>query len=97
MTDKDRNSSVEERNSDDEEHNSDEDEPQSDDIEQPSEREEWLAMYFSRRFSGPLPSPDAFREYEDVLPGAADRILGMAEFQLRQRTSSQKMGLWIML
>lgn len=103
MTDKDYNASDDERNSGDEEDNSDEEKhdskeekQQSDDIEQPSEREEWLAMYFSRRFSGPLPSPDAFREYEDVLPGAADRILGMAEFQLHQRASSQKMGLWIM-
>lgn len=28
---------------------------------------------------GPLPLPELFRGYEDVLPGAADRILTMAE------------------
>lgn len=31
------------------------------------------------RFSGPLPPAREFRGYEDVLPGAAARILGMAE------------------
>ena len=89
MTDKDQNSSHEEHDSDDEEHD-------SDDEDSLSLREASLAMYISRKFSGPLPSPDAFREYEDVLPGAADRILGMAEFQLQNRASSQKWGLWIM-
>ena len=102
MTDKNRNSSDEEqdfddelRGSDGEEHDSDEEERDSDDEASLSVREESLAMYF-KKFSGPLPSPDDFREYEDVLPGAADRILGMAEFQLHHRASSQKMGLWIM-
>lgn len=96
MTDKDRDLSDEEQDSDDEERNSNDEEPDSGDKEVHSEREEWLAMYFSKKFSGPLPSPEAFREYENVLPGAADRILGMAEFQLHQRASSQKMGLWVM-
>lgn len=31
------------------------------------------------RFSGPLPHPRHLREYEDILPGAAERILAMAE------------------
>jgi hypothetical protein len=30
---------------------------------------------------GPIPSPEAFEAYERVLPGAADRILRMAETQ----------------
>ena len=89
MTDRDRNASDGEHGSDDEEHDSDDEDSQS-------IREASLEMYVSRMVSGPLPSPDAFREYEDVLPGAADRILGMAEFQLHQRASSQKMGLWVM-
>ncbi len=29
--------------------------------------------------SGPLPPPETFRGYEDVSPGAADRIISMAE------------------
>jgi len=36
-------------------------------------------------FSGPLPPPPMFREYEDVLPGAGDRILSMAERQAAHR------------
>lgn len=30
-------------------------------------------------FPGPLPAPNDFRKYNEVLPGAADRILSMAE------------------
>ena len=36
-------------------------------------------------FSGPLPPPAMFGEYDDVLPGAADRILAMAERQAAHR------------
>lgn len=32
-------------------------------------------------FSGPIPHPDMFKKYEDVLSGSADRILKMAEEQ----------------
>lgn len=35
--------------------------------------------------SGPLPSAAQLREYEDVLPGAADRIIRMAENQVAHR------------
>ena len=34
---------------------------------------------FSSSFSGPLPPPAAYGHYEQILPGAADRILAMAE------------------
>lgn len=33
-------------------------------------------------FSGPLPHPKHLREYDDILPGAADRIISMTERQL---------------
>lgn len=33
----------------------------------------------SEQFSGPMPHPRHLREYEDILPGAAERILSMAE------------------
>ena len=102
MTDKHRNSSDDEQDaggelpeSEDDKRNGDEKERDSGGEAAATFREESLAMSISK-FSGPLPSPDHFREYEDVLPGAADRILGMAEFQLHQRASSQKMGLWVM-
>ncbi len=39
-------------------------------------------------YSGPIPPPDLFRQYDEVLPGAAERILAMAE---RQSEHRQKM------
>jgi uncharacterized membrane protein len=44
-------------------------------------------------FSGPLPPSPMFREYEDALPGAADRILGMAERQAEHRQEWEKSAL----
>ena len=40
--------------------------------------------------SGPLPAPDTFRQYEEVLPGAADRVLAMAERQSEHRQSLER-------
>lgn len=39
------------------------------------------AMLMARRseFSGPIPPPESLEHYERILPGAAHRILGMAE------------------
>lgn len=39
--------------------------------------------------SGPLPDPHHFAAYDDVHPGAADRILTMAESALKMRSSEQ--------
>lgn len=36
----------------------------------------------SEQFSGPMPHPRHLREYDEVLPGAAERILTMAEKNL---------------
>uniref|UniRef100_Q3ASH4 DUF2335 domain-containing protein n=1 Tax=Chlorobium chlorochromatii (strain CaD3) TaxID=340177 RepID=Q3ASH4_CHLCH len=36
-------------------------------------------------FSGPLPHPDLLREYENILPGCAERILVMAELEQTKR------------
>jgi uncharacterized membrane protein len=36
-------------------------------------------LVFSREHKGPLPAPEDFRDYEDILLGSADRILKMAE------------------
>lgn len=43
-----------------------------------------------RSFNGPLPAPEDFQQYEQVLPGAADRILKMAEKQVAHRTDLEK-------
>lgn len=39
-------------------------------------------LVVSEQFSGPLPHPKHLREYEAALPGAAERILAMAERNL---------------
>lgn len=36
-------------------------------------------------FLGPLPPPDVIRQYDEICPGAADRIIGMAERQAQHR------------
>ena len=41
-------------------------------------------------FSGPLPPPEALSRYEKVLPGAADRIVAMAEKQSAHRIEIEK-------
>lgn len=43
-----------------------------------------------RSFSGPLPPPEALAQYNDVIPGAAERILAMAE---KQQLHRQKLEL----
>ena len=40
-----------------------------------------------RHHSGPLPPAEEFEKYENVCPGAADRILSMAEKSLEHRLS----------
>lgn len=42
------------------------------------------------QFSGPIPPPNIINEYEKILPGAADRILAMAEKQSSHRQSMEK-------
>jgi uncharacterized membrane protein len=44
-----------------------------------------VAHVSQTRFSGPLPHPDILARYEQILAGAADRIISMAEAQSRHR------------
>jgi uncharacterized membrane protein len=44
-----------------------------------------LSLVHQETFSGPLPHPGHLAEYDHVLPGAADRILGMAEKEQAHR------------
>lgn len=44
-------------------------------------------------WSGPLPPPESFGRYEEILPGAADRILTMAEDQSRHRRQMETASL----
>lgn len=60
----------------------------------------------SEQFSGPMPHPKHLREYNDILPGAAERILSMAERNLLHNVSmdekvigaeiaDRKLGMWL--
>lgn len=42
------------------------------------------------RFSGPLPHPEDLAKYEQILPGAADRLIRMAEQQAAHRQNLEK-------
>ena len=57
-------------------------------------------------FGGPIPPPDILAGYNEVVPGAADRIITMAETQSRHRQEieksiinsdirNSKLGLWL--
>lgn len=43
-----------------------------------------------RSYSGPLPAPEDFAAYEEVLPGSTDRIISMAEKSLESRINNEK-------
>lgn len=49
------------------------------------EVKEALMVIRSEMYSGPIPSPEALARYEEIQPGAADRILKMAEKQQEHR------------
>jgi len=49
-----------------------------------------IRFMVQRSHTGPLPLPESFGKYEAVLPGAADRILRMAENQQNHRIDIEK-------
>ena len=53
-------------------------------------RMEKLQMTESLMFSGPLPHPSHFAEYEKILSGSADRILKMVEEQSAHRRKMEE-------
>lgn len=44
----------------------------------------------TQTFSGPLPPPKLLEEYNMILPGAAERILSMAEAEAKHRHEMEK-------
>lgn len=44
----------------------------------------------SQTYSGPLPSPEDIKKYEEILPGSAERFLKMVEKQADHRMSLEK-------
>lgn len=63
-----------------------------DKIEQlsPEKQSQILQTVQTTLYSGPIPPPDAFADYDKVLPGAADRIMTMAENQSRHRQKMEQ-------
>jgi uncharacterized membrane protein len=61
--------------------------PQQADIVSPDHRQ---AHITTRSWRGPLPTPDDFRGYDEILPGAAERILALAERQAAHRHNMEK-------
>lgn len=43
------------------------------------------SMIRKEHFSGPLPPPKIIKDYDEILPGAAERIFALAESETRQR------------
>ena len=48
------------------------------------------AIVMSESWSGPFPPPSVIEKYEDMVPGAADRILKMTENQTAHRIEIEK-------
>lgn len=44
---------------------------------------------YTEAFSGPIPPPNLLERYEAITPGAADRILTMAENQSKHRIAAE--------
>ena len=44
----------------------------------------------SQSYSGPLPSPEDFKAYEQAMKGATDRIMSMTEQQMAHRIDMEK-------
>lgn len=51
------------------------------------------AIAVSEQFSGPMPHPKHLREYDEILPGSAERILSMAEKNLDHNIAMNSMAL----
>jgi uncharacterized membrane protein len=56
----------------------------------PSQNTELRIQAALRSFSGPLPPPEALERYNQILPGAAERIVVMAESQHSHRLELEK-------
>jgi uncharacterized membrane protein len=49
-----------------------------------------VPVQYTRSLSGPLPSPDVLAAYEQVTPGAGDRIIKMAEDESAHRREMER-------
>lgn len=47
------------------------------------------SVQLSETYSGPLPPPEALAKYDQIVPGAAERILQMAEKEMQHRHKNE--------
>lgn len=58
--------------------------------EQPAAQTESRQLQVTREYQGPIPSPDALMQYEQITPGLADRIMSMAERESAHRHNQEQ-------
>ncbi len=58
--------------------------------EKQQEAERVVGMILHKSHSGPLPPPEDLAHYDAICPGAADRIITMAESNMEHRQSMEK-------
>ncbi|MBZ5526969.1 MAG: DUF2335 domain-containing protein [Acidobacteriia bacterium] len=54
------------------------------------QQKQTMMMKVGHSFSGPLPPPEILEKYNQVMPGLAERIIGMAEQQSRHRQGLER-------
>ena len=42
------------------------------------------------QYSGPIPPPDALKKYDTIVPGAAERLIAMAEKEMEHRHERER-------
>lgn len=52
-----------------------------------------VSLVSEERFSGPIPHPRHMREYEEICPGSADRLIAMAEVSITHAQDLQRSAL----
>ena len=63
---------------------------QESDVLSKEDEEEAEIITRASSWSGPLPSPDALRDFEEIVPGSADRLITMVEKQGNHRMEIEK-------
>lgn len=53
----------------------------------PAEKSQLVQV--QQHYSGPLPQPDALAKYDQIVPGAAERIIRMAEKEMDHRHDTE--------
>jgi uncharacterized membrane protein len=57
---------------------------------QNNQNQQQVSVFRAASFSGPLPPPEMLRQYNEIAPGMAERIVAMAEEQSSHRRTLEK-------